>query len=152
VDTTTGARPGLLREKDGMNGKVGSYRAVVLFAAAALMLGACGPKKVSLAISMSDFKFEPAAWEVPAGAEVTVTLTHSGSVLHEWVLLNQGYIVTPPFSDEKDGANVLEDHDVEAGQTNTFTFTAPTAAGSYSVICGVPAHIESGMVGTFVVK
>ncbi len=152
MDTTTGARPGLLLEGLGMKSKVGSFRAAVLFAVAALMLGACGPKKVSLDISMSDFKFEPAAWEVPAGAEVTVTLTNSGSVLHEWVLLNQGYIVTPPFSDEKDGANVLEDHDVEPGQTSTFTFIAPTVAGSYSVICGVPAHIESGMVGTFVVK
>ncbi len=135
-----------------MSGKVRSSRAVILLVAATLMLGACGPKKVSLAITMTDFKFEPASWEVPAGAEVTVTLTNSGSVLHEWVLLKQGYIVTPPFSDEKDGANVLEDHDVEAGQTSTFTFTAPTEAGSYSVVCGVPAHIESGMVGTFVVK
>lgn len=135
-----------------MRGRAGSYRAFVILTFAALALGACGPKKVSLSIRMTEYKFEPATWEVPAGAEVTVTLTNSGSIKHEWVLLKQGHTVAPPFSDAKDGANVLVDQDVETGNTSTFTFTAPTVAGSYEVVCGVPAHIENGMVGTLVVK
>jgi plastocyanin len=135
-----------------MRGKVGAYRGFAVLALAALALGACGPKKINLSIAMNEYKFEPATWEVPAGAEVTVALTNSGSVMHEWVLLNQGYTVTPPFSDDKDGANIVVDQDVDAGPTSTFTFTAPTVAGSYEVVCGVAAHIENGMVGTLVVR
>jgi uncharacterized cupredoxin-like copper-binding protein len=37
-----------------------------------------------------------------------------------------------------------------AGDTNTFTFTAP-AAGTYQYVCTVAGHAPAGMVGTFTV-
>ena len=32
------------------------------------------------------------------------------------------------------------------------TFTAPSEAGTYKVVCGTPAHLELGMAATLVVK
>jgi nitrite reductase (NO-forming) len=37
-----------------------------------------------------------------------------------------------------------------AGDSNTFTFTAP-AAGTYQIVCTVPGHALGGMVGDFTV-
>jgi plastocyanin len=117
-----------------------------------LALVACGPKKASLSASMTDFKYEPTSWTVPAGAEVTLTLTNDGSVEHEWLLLDAGVTITPPFSEESVKDSILVDQDVDAGATATVVFTAPMAAGEYEVVCGVAGHIENGMTGKLIVR
>lgn len=117
-----------------------------------LAAAACGPKKAEISSNMTDFKYDPATWQVPAGAQVTLTLTNAGSVKHEWVLMKKGYSVTAPFSDAKDGSSALQDYDVEPGQTQVFNFTAPTEVGDYEVVCGVAGHIENGMKGTLTVQ
>ena len=117
-----------------------------------LALAACGPKKTNLAVSLSDFKFTPDSWEVPAGAEVTLTLTNEGSVQHEWLLLDAGVTITPPFDEEAVKASILVDQDVDAGASATIVFTAPSTPGEYEVVCGVAGHIEAGMVGHLIVK
>lgn len=117
-----------------------------------LALAACGPKKASIAATLSDFKYTPDTWEVPAGAEVTLVVTNEGTVEHEWLLLDAGVTITPPFDEEAVKASILVDQDVDAGASATVVFTAPSVPGEYEVVCGVAGHIEAGMVGHLVVK
>ncbi len=117
-----------------------------------LALAACGPKKTTIAATMTDFKYDPVTWEVPAGAEVTLNLTNAGSVEHEWLLLGAGVTITPPFDEEAVKDSILVDQDVDAGASATVVFTAPSTPGEYEVVCGVAGHIEAGMVGHLVVK
>jgi uncharacterized cupredoxin-like copper-binding protein len=118
---------------------------------ALLALAGCGPKKVSVSAELSDFKFTPDTFEAPANADVTLTLTNSASVKHEFVILQAGYQLTLPF-DADDQGHTFWRGEVEAGQSATFTFTAPSAAGEYQVVCGVPGHAEAGMLGSFTVR
>ncbi len=117
-----------------------------------LALAACGPKKANISATMTDFKYDPVSWTVPAGAEVTLALTNSGSVEHEWLLLDAGITITPPFDEEAVADSILVDQDVEPGATATVVFTAPTTKGEYEVVCGVAGHIEAGMVGKLIVQ
>jgi uncharacterized cupredoxin-like copper-binding protein len=117
-----------------------------------LALAACGPKTASISATLSDFAYEPVSWTVPAGAEVTLTITNSGTVEHEWLMLDAGVMITPPFDEEAVADSILVDQDVDAGATATVVFTAPTTPGEYEVVCGVPGHIEAGMTGTLIVQ
>ena len=108
--------------------------AVVVVFVLALTLTACGGNKV------------------PAGAQVTLNMTNNGVLQHEFAILKLGEHVTPPFG-EKDEDKILWELDgVDAGTSKSATFTAPTQPGSYDVICGIPGHIEKGMIATLVVK
>jgi plastocyanin len=117
-----------------------------------LALAACGPKTASISAVMTDFHYEPQTWTVPAGAEVTLTLTNNGSVEHEWLLLGAGITITPPFDEAAVSDNILVDQDVDAGATATVVFTAPATPGEYEVVCGIAGHIEAGMTGTLIVQ
>lgn len=117
----------------------------------ALLLAGCGPKAVTLNVETSDFKFTPADVEAPAGADVTLVLANVASVEHEWVLFEAGYQVTLPF-DADDEGHIYWEGEVEAGETQTFTFVAPSEPGVYQVVCGVAGHSEAGMLGTFTVR
>ena len=118
---------------------------------AALLLSACGPKKVTFDVELSDFKFTPNAFEVPPEAEVTLNLTNSASVIHEFVVMKLGNQVSMPFDDNDEG-NIFWEAEVEPGTAGTFTFTAPTEKGEYQLVCGTAGHIEAGMIGTFTVR
>ncbi len=118
----------------------------------ALMLTACGSNKVTLNVTATDEGYDSTTYTVPAGAQVTVSLTNTGVLQHEFAILKLDQHVTPPFG-EKDEDKILWELDgVDAGTTKSDTFTAPTEPGSYDVICGIPGHIEKGMVATLVVK
>jgi plastocyanin len=117
-----------------------------------LALAACGPKKANISAAMTDFKYDPVSWTVPAGAEVTLSLTNNGSVEHEWLLLDAGITITPPFDEEAVKDSILVDQDVDAGATATVIFTAPATPGEYEVVCGVAGHIEAGMTGKLIVQ
>jgi plastocyanin len=111
--------------------------------------GASGPDKIS--VTTTDFKFEPTSWTVTAGNEVELTLTNDGTLEHEWVIIKQGMEVTIPF-DEDDEDKVYWEMEAQPGETKTETFTAPSEAGTYTVVCGIPAHLEQGMTGTLIVE
>lgn len=132
-----------------MKGKI--LRAALLAAFAGLLLAACGPQTASLSGSLTEFEFDPPRWEVPAGAQVELTLTNDGTVVHDWVLMPQDYEADPPADDEERQI-ALQEFELEAGETETFTFTAPSEPGQYSVICTEPGHLESGMMGTLTVE
>lgn len=124
---------------------------LVVLAAVGLLLTACGPQTAELEVTLSDFAFEPAQVSVPAGSEVTLTLTNEGSVEHEWVLVEQGYTIEPPVNDE-DEDHIYWEAEVPAGETETFTFTAPDTAGEYQIVCVIAGHLESGMEGSLTVQ
>ena len=119
----------------------------------ALVLTACGgPKKVALNVTATDTGYDSTTYTVPAGAKVTLTMTNTGVLVHEFAILKLGEHVTPPFGDKDEDKILWELDGVEAGTTKSDTFTAPTEPGNYDVICGQPGHIEKGMVATLVVK
>jgi plastocyanin len=118
---------------------------------AALLLAACGGGSPAIKVTTTDFHFSPDSWTVPAGQPVEVTVTNNGSLGHEWVLLKLGASVTPPF-DADDEEKVLWEIEAQPGETNTESFTAPTEPGTYTVVCGISGHLESGMQGTLTVQ
>jgi uncharacterized cupredoxin-like copper-binding protein len=124
--------------------------------ALSMLLTACGggsgsgSSGSSINTTMTEFKFDPAAWTVTAGQSVSLKLTNSGSVEHSWVLLSKP--VTGNTFTDADKANILFSKTVPAGQTATVTFTAPATAGDYQVVCDVPGHLEAGMMGKLTVK
>jgi uncharacterized cupredoxin-like copper-binding protein len=128
---------------------------IVLALLSVLVLAACGgagtPSPANLSVDMHEFTFTPSSYTVPAGAEVNLTLTNSGTLEHEWVVMNQGVQVSEPF-DENDEANIYWEEELDAGQSGTFTYTAPQETGEYQVVCGIAGHLEAGMVGTLTVS
>lgn len=133
-----------------MNRKIGLPGILAAGIVAAIVLAACGPKTAALNIDMKDFMFEPDHWSVPAGVSVTLTLKNSGALDHTWIIMKKGVTASTPFGDA-DKANIFWQGDVSAGDSQTFTFDAPTEAGDYEVVCGEPAHLEQGMKGTLTV-
>lgn len=111
---------------------------------------ATGGASTALSVELTDFAFKPATFTVPAGQEITVTVTNKGATVHEFVIMKTGIKVTPPFGDKDEGNIYWEIDDVQPGQTKTGKFTAP-GPGTYQIVCGTPRHIEMGMVGTLAV-
>lgn len=102
-----------------------------------------------LAINMTEFEFDPAETVVPGGEEITLDLTNSGSVEHNWVLLNAGERVETEEEYTEDMAYYRAE--LQPGEAGTFTFTAPGERGIYQVICIVPGHLTAGMEGRLTV-
>ncbi|OGO73223.1 MAG: hypothetical protein A2Z49_13080, partial [Chloroflexi bacterium RBG_19FT_COMBO_56_12] len=110
---------------------------IFLFLAASILgLVACsGSSKIS--VTTTESKFDPLTWTVKAGKPVTITITNNGALDHEWVLIKQGQDVTVPF-DADDEDKVFWEIEAGPGETKTETFTAPSEAGTYKVVCGTP--------------
>jgi uncharacterized cupredoxin-like copper-binding protein len=119
-------------------------------AASILGLVACSGSS-TISVTTTESKFDPTTWTVKAGKPVTITITNNGTLVHEWVLIKQGQEVTVPF-DADDEDKVFWEIEAEPGETKTETFTAPSEAGMYNIVCGTPGHIELGMVGSLEVK
>lgn len=140
-----------------------SKKIVVLLAvlAMALLMAACGggdgsgsettaPEPVSLSFAgLDEFRYDPESASVPSGAQVTVNFTNEGALEHDWMLVADGTDVNTLTAED---ALMPEAHSgiLPAGESNTFTFTAP-AAGTYQIVCTVPGHAPAGMVGAFTV-
>ena len=108
-----------------------------VLAATALGLAGCGgddgggEAATDIEVMGEDsLEFDPDAFTVPAGQEVTVTLT-SGGVEHDFVI------------EDLDGEDVEVVH-ADANQTETGTFTVDSP-GTYTVYCAIPGHREAGM-------
>ena len=117
-----------------------------------LLLTACGargPEKIS--VTTTEYKFEPTSYTVSAGEQVELTLKNDGTLEHEWVIIKNGMEVTIPF-DADDEEKVFWEIEAGPGETKTETFTAPSEAGTYTIVCGTPTHLEQGMSGTLIVK
>ncbi len=128
-------------------------RKTVIFALLlVLTLSGCGggPSQSSRVI-MTDFAFTPNTFTVPAAMPISIQLTNNGAATHSFIIMKAGTQVQGQFTDA-DKANVYwEESAVAPGESTKTTFNAPREPGQYQIICGVPGHLESGMVATLTV-
>ncbi len=110
-------------------------------AAVALLVVACGGgggggggAALNVAVTNTEFKFDPATINAAPGQTINLTVRNAGSIQHTWVLPAANVKLT-----------------IDPGQSVTKTFTAP-AAGTYVIECDIPGHKEAGMVGQLIVK
>lgn len=89
----------------------------------------------AIAVSGSEFKYEPSIISATVGQPVTVTYTNTGAYPHDFVI------------DELS----VQSPTIQPGQTETFSFT-PDQVGDFSFYCSLPTHRDKGMVGTISVK
>ena len=115
-------------------------------------VSACGKSgpSTNLSFTMNDFSFDPNEFTVPAGKEITVHVTHHGSMEHNFIIMKLGLEAGEMF-DDADKANVFWEIDLQPGDSETVVFTAPEQTGTYQIICGMPGHLQSGMLGKLVV-
>jgi plastocyanin len=85
-----------------------------------------------VAVTLSEFKIEPADVTVPSGG--SLTLKNTGSVTHNVSIK---------------GAEVTS-ADVPAGKSATFDLSK-LEDGAYEIICAIPGHAEAGMKGTLTI-
>lgn len=143
-------------------------RILISVAVAAAILASCGGDDVpaattDLSITGTDeLAFEPDAFTVPAGQEVTVEFTSEPGVEHDLVI--EGVGMDAMAGDEghgdrdehaMDDDHVLADDDLhvahaDAGETVTATFMVDEP-GTYQMYCSVPGHRSAGMEATLTV-
>jgi uncharacterized cupredoxin-like copper-binding protein len=118
----------------------------------AFALSACGASGSSTKISftMTDFAFSPTEFTIPAGEEITLHITHNGTVEHDFIVMKYGTQAGEMF-DEADQPNIYWEMGLQPGESKTVVFTAPEQPGTYQVLCGMAGHLQSGMVGELIV-
>jgi len=125
---------------------------IYLFLLVLWLLAACantGPAtKVNFTIT--DFAFTPNEFTVPAGQEITINVTHNGSMQHNFIVMKFGTDAGEMF-DEGDRDNVLWEVTLQPGDVQTVLFNAPEQPGTYQILCGMPGHMQSGMLGKLIV-
>ena len=110
--------------------------------------GAGGTARIDAAVR--EFEFSPKSWSVPAGAEVTLSLTNEGTMAHTFALIKSAQ--APTSSDELNQATLLHETGVASGEAVEAVFTAPEQPGTYQVVCRVPGHLDAGMTATLTVS
>ncbi len=120
-----------------------------LFSLALVFLSACqssGPS-TRLTVELNDFSITPTQLSVPAGSEIQIKVANKGTVEHNFYIMQYGVDVGDMF-DEEDIANAYWDVDVQPDVSVDLSFTAPDQPGTYQIVCGMPGHLQAGMVGT----
>jgi uncharacterized cupredoxin-like copper-binding protein len=115
----------------------------------ALLLAACNAKANTLDVEMNDFSFTPNPMTVKAGELVTLNLTNNGTLEHDFLILEQGEQGHAPFK-EADARIYWKAH-LGARQEQVLQFTAPSEPGEYTVVCGIPGHLEQNMQAILIV-
>jgi uncharacterized cupredoxin-like copper-binding protein len=137
-----------VHKEEDMNKKLPALPIIVL----ALALSACAKSGPSLKINftMTDFAFNPNEFTIPAGKDITLNVTHNGTMEHSFIVMKYGTDAGEMF-DEADKVNVYWEVDLQPGDSETVLFTAPDQPGTYQIICGMAGHLQSGMVGKLIV-
>ena len=122
--------------------------AVLSAVAANAVARSTGPLEVAIDIHYSHF--DPSLVSVPAGRPVTVVITNSDPIDHEWIV---GDAAT--HERHRTGSEPVHDArpteiSIPAGTVRRTTVTF-AASGSQAFICHLPGHEAYGMVGTVVV-
>ena len=118
----------------------------------ALLLTACGNSgpATKMDFTMTDFAFSPGEFTIPAGQEITLHINHDGTMEHDFIIMKYGTDAGEMF-DEADQENVFWEMALQPGDSKTVLFAAPDQPGTYQIICGMPGHLQSGMVGKLMV-
>ena len=124
----------------------------MFFLGISALLSACGAggPSTTLNVAMTDFQFIPNTFTVPAGQEIMVDASNNGAVVHDLVIMKFSTTVGDKY-DEEDAPNIYWKIELQPGESTTTTFTAPTQAGEYQVVCGTKGHFEAGMIARLVV-
>lgn len=112
--------------------------------------GGGGGASKNIKVTMTDFKFSPDQFTVPAGQEITLSARNNGAITHDFIIIKLGEDVGDNY-DSEDQEKIYWKAEVGAGQNISATFTAPAEPGQYRVVCGIPGHYVAGMVATLVV-
>ena len=116
-----------------------------------IVLTACGAKPVTLDVDMTEYKFTPDEFSVPAGAEITINLKNSGKQHHQFQILVLGAKADEQL-DQNGKATEYWSANVVPHGNESLTFTAPSEPGDYIIRCAFPGHTKSGMVATLHVQ
>ena len=119
----------------------------ILFALLLVSCSGSGGPSDKINVTMTDFRYTPDAFIIPAGQTITVNVRNDGVVLHAFVLMKPGLTIGEAFGPE-DEENIYWEVEVDPGQSKSETFTAPTEPGDYQVVCGTEGHFAAGMVGS----
>lgn len=123
---------------------------LLLLTLVVLSLSACSREPTTLNVTMTDYKYTPDTFTVPAGKEITLNLDNQGFVSHTFVIFKLGTDAGEKYGPE-DEANIYWKTEVLPGHSATATFTAPSQPGDYYVTCGLGGHHEVGMTGKLIV-
>ena len=115
-----------------------------------LQLAACNTLPTTLDVTLSDFKYTPNTFTVPAGKEITLNLHNDGFVSHMFIIFKLDMDVGEKYGPE-DEPNIYWKAEILPGKSATAKFTAPTEPGEYYVTCGLGGHHEVGMIGKLIV-
>lgn len=110
----------------------------IIFLVLAALLVACGNASgdgTPVTIVAKEFGFTPSTITATPGQAIKLTVKNEGVIDHDLVIKAVGLkILAAP------------------GKSETKTFTAPTAPGTYDIECDVAGHKEAGMTGKLIVK
>jgi uncharacterized cupredoxin-like copper-binding protein len=130
--------------------------------AGVLLLAGCGggavdDRPADIEVTMTGLAFGPAHLTLKAGQPVTIGVRNTSMQFHDFAVPDM------PAADIRTGATAETDehaahdggdrvHVAVIGKSRaTITFT-PTQPGTYTFLCTVPGHAESGMQGTITVE
>lgn len=123
-----------------------------------VFLSACGSSAAAteIDVTLDEFSMTPSDWTIAAGEQITINITNDGTIDHEWVILKSGVTIAseadlPETEEELLADFVYWEEEVEAGDSQTFTFTAPEA-GTYQIVCAIEDHFNGGMKGDLTSK
>ena len=134
--------------------KKSNFLLVILLALSQVLIacgGGGGEPVTTLDVELTEQKFIPDEFTVPAGTEITIHLNNTGIRLHEFQILVLGAKVDESVDTDGNSTMYWVGH-ARPGESETLTFTAPSEPGKYFVKCSVPGHTEAGMVATLYVK
>jgi len=122
---------------------------IFLFILVLVFLSACQSSRPStrLSVELSDFSITPTQLSVPAGTEVQIKVVNNGTVEHNFYIMQYGVDVGEMF-DEEEIANAYWEVEAQPDESVDISFTAPDQPGIYQIVCGMPGHLQAGMVGT----
>ena len=109
-----------------------------------------GAAKTRHTVIMTDFSYTPNEIRVPAGEQITLEISNSGAVVHNFIIVKSGADIGADF-DAADEAGVYWKIEVLPGGSQTTAFTAPSEPGEYPIVCSTPGHFLAGMTGKLTV-
>jgi len=133
------------------------FFSTILILSAAFFLIGCGggqteaavPDPVAISLDATDMMaFSQTELSIKTGTPVKLTVTNSGALEHNWVLVSADK--DPLIVTEVDALYGVKSETIGAGQAAVVEFVAP-APGEYQYVCTTAGHAAAGMVGKITV-